>query len=98
MSGELERKLKGLLRGEFSSLSISFNEHSSNYIDAAEAASHTMFYVDDYWASDEEKRRAIEANSIWAVQWYPVTPVGFCRVLASSLDAAIKAALETKDR
>lgn len=90
--GDLEAQLRGLLRGEHSHLSVSFNGHSSNYCTVAEAIENGLYDWTD-WASDDERERAIEMNRVWTVQWYPNTPVGFCAVAASSLGAALEAAL-----
>lgn len=46
------------------------------------------------WASEEEKAKAIAENSVWTLQWYPMTPVGFCQVGASTLKECINAALK----
>lgn len=39
------------------------------------------------WVSDEERERAIAADEVWCLQWYPETPVGFNAIAASSLEA-----------
>jgi hypothetical protein len=46
------------------------------------------------WASEDERLKAIAENSVWTIQWYPTTPVGFCCVGASTFEAAARAALE----
>ena len=92
-AADVERKLRGLLRGQFSSLSIGFNDdHACNYVTAGEWPE----YRDNEecrieWASDEERERAISQNSVWTLQWYPNTPVGFNCIGASSLGAIIAA-------
>jgi hypothetical protein len=68
-------------------LSITHNEHKS-YYDSIED------YVDEerlQWVSEEEKQKAIAANEIWEIQWYPDTPIGFICVAASSLDVLLEA-------
>ena len=78
---ELEMELRALMTGEFSSLTLSFNDlHAPSYMSLADAA-------DDYsdWVSDEERTLAINRNSAWMLQWYPESPVGFNRLCASSL-------------
>lgn len=81
-----------LLRGEFSSLTISFNDFACNYVDARTAVEEGIV-PDDGWVSDAERERALERNSIWEVQWYPDTPVGFNVVRASSIEAAVAGAM-----
>ena len=92
----LEADLRGLLKGEYSSLTISFNEdHACNY----ETANQWRDYSDPEsridWVSEEEREKALAENSVWTCQWYPNTPVGFNCIGASSLTALI-AALTTK--
>ncbi|MBP2494684.1 hypothetical protein ABID82_007195 [Methylobacterium sp. PvP062] len=88
---ELETLLKSLLKGEFSSLTISFND--SNAPNYSTVQKHAEGWPDwdnhTDWVSDEERARAIETNSWWNVHWYPDTPVGFCSISASTLPALI---------
>ena len=93
---ELEQKLRSLLKGEFSSLSIEFNRHKANYETAA-LAILTGTYQPADWVSEAEKQKAIDTDSVWTLQWYPDTPVGFYAVAASSLKAIVCAALEGKE-
>lgn len=46
------------------------------------------------WVSEAERLKAIETDSIWTIQWYPETPVGFCSLAASSLEAVLEGAKE----
>lgn len=92
-------KLLTLLSGPHSSLHIGFNDdHACNYATAQEWHDEWGFYRGDEndridWASEGERLRAIQTNSVWTIQWYPNTPVGFNCVGASTLDAAVKYAL-----
>ncbi len=93
--------LLALLHGEFSSLTIGFNEaHAINYVTAQAGHDDLGFYsgnIDDdhiSWPSDEERLKAIRENSVWTIQWYPQTPVGFCCVGASTFEAAARYAIE----
>jgi hypothetical protein len=72
------------------SLSIQHNPHNAMYASIAEYADQCDY--DDSWASPESKELAIRAGELWVIQWYPDTPVGFCVVLAHSLEAALEAA------
>lgn len=84
---QLENRLRALLKGKYSSLSISFNESNGpNYWTVAEDDDgDPMPHAD--WISEEERLKARAENSCWTLQWYPNTPVGFCAVKASSLTA-----------
>lgn len=91
----LEELKAKLCKGEFSSFHLSFNDITApNYCTVAK-------YLDDYgpedfdrygWVSPEERQKAIDTNSWWLLQWYPETPVGFCWLSASSLEALLAAA------
>lgn len=41
------------------------------------------------FADDAARQRAIETDECWVLQWYPDTPVGFCRVAAPTLEEAL---------
>jgi hypothetical protein len=90
---ELEQEMLGLLHGKFSSINITYNDHSVNYMDAATAISDGSYgYVE--WVSEDEKVLASEKNSVWVLQWYPNTPIGFCAVAASSFAVCLAHALK----
>jgi hypothetical protein len=46
------------------------------------------------WVSKAEMENAIETDDMWAVQWYPDTPIGFYWVAACSLEALLLWCLE----
>ena len=46
----------------------------------------------DAWISAAERKNALLTESIWTLQWYPRTPVGFHMVAASTLEAVLEAA------
>ena len=56
------------------------NEHRDVYQSVEE------FYGKDWFVSEEEWQKAIKEDSVWALQWYPHTPVGFQRFCASTLE------------
>lgn len=92
LATDIERILKSLLKGEHSSLSIEFNPHACNYIDAVGANKHHAF---DHvvWASDEDRVLALNGNSVWILQWYQDSPVAFMAIAASSLEKLLAATL-----
>ena len=84
--------LTKLLDGPYAGLTISFNdEHACNYNVAADWDDYRADNEDSRidWVSEEERRKAVATNSVWIIQWYPSTPVGFYAVGASTLEAAI---------
>ena len=52
-------------------------------------------HMENYeWESDETRQRAIDTDSIWTLQWYPDTPIGFCAVAAPTLEELLTFALK----
>ena len=49
------------------------------------------YYDPEDFVSKEEWRNAGESDSVWHVQWYPDTPIGFYTVCASTLGAVEEA-------
>lgn len=93
----LEKSLRSLLRGEHSSLTLSFNDHACNYVTVKEAVESNCMLEHGTWVSDEEKRRAIESNSLWSLHWYPDTPIGCYDLMGSSLESVVMAAMEVDE-
>ena len=93
---ETETMLRGMLFGQHSSLTIGFNDdHACNYVKAKDwdqyDAGNDDCRID--WVSEDERAMAVENNTVWTLQWYPNTPVGFCCIGASSLSTLIAAAI-----
>lgn len=88
---DLEARLRALLNGEFSSLSLSFNDgNGPNYVSVREEV-ETFPCDSDDWVSDEERERGMALNRKWKLHWYPDTPVGSYSMSASSLEALFAA-------
>jgi hypothetical protein len=62
-------------------LHLSHNEHRDVYETIEE------FYDADDFISPEEWNKAVAADNVWVLHWYPNTPIGFIRIAASTLDA-----------
>lgn len=73
------------------SLHLTHNEHKANY-ETVEAAIQSGTYPDDEWVSPEQRAKAVDTGDVWMLQWYPHTPVGFCRLIACDLQALLEAA------
>ena len=69
-------------------LSVQFNQHAVYYETARKWADDQEWLK---WVSEEEKALAIERDSIWTCQWYPITPVGFYALGASSFEVLMDA-------
>lgn len=72
---------------------VSHNEHKSNYETIEEWELSRNLRPDD-WASPQQRLQAIQSNSLWTIQWYPNTPIGFNIMCGADLQAVINAALE----
>lgn len=70
-------------------LSINFNEHAGVY----ESAEDWLKDNEVDWVSPEERQKAIDTDSIWSCQWYPITPIGFCKLAASDFNTLMNAVL-----
>ena len=70
-------------------LYLTHNEHKDVYQNVED------FYDEEDFTSEEEWQKAIKENSVWSLQWYPHTPVGFGRICASSLEGL--GVVETED-
>ena len=53
-------------------------------------------YNPDDFVSPQEWDKAVREDSVWTLQWYPATPVGFHLIAASSLEAIQQALKENK--
>lgn len=73
-----------------SSLSLSFNEHENYYLTIEDHFEERPSGRND-WISEEERAKAIAANTVWSAHLYPDTPIGFYRILGASLEAVIRA-------
>jgi hypothetical protein len=92
-------RAEGLEAG-IAGLTLSFNDHATSYETAEQwwaGLASSDLANDDEWASPEEKALALAGNSVWELQWYPHTPVGFCRIYASSLPALLAAVQRIRD-
>lgn len=69
-------------------LSLTHNEHKSYY----ESAEKFVTEREAMWKDDESKKRAVETDEIWQLQWYPRTPVTFNRVMAPTLQELLELA------
>lgn len=75
------------------SLHLEHNMHKA-YYETVEEGIENGTYHDTDWISPEQKVKAIATDSVWTLQWYPNSPVGFCKLMACDLDVLLEAALE----
>ncbi len=75
------------------SLHLTHNQHKAYYETVEQWEAHHEDRCQD-WVSDEQRAKAIAANDVWELQWYPITPIGSYCLLACDLGALLEAAGE----
>jgi len=93
----VEKLLRSLLHGEFSSLSLTFNDAQACNYETAQQWFEQGLFDDDEFVSDAEREKALRENSVWTLQWYPDTPAGFHKASASTLGALLVWVVENVD-
>ena len=78
-------------------LYLTHNRHKDYYETVQEHLSHPSLEDDDYFISPEDKQKCIDTNEIWELQWYPDTPVGFYKVVGSTLDIVLEQANQIQE-
>jgi len=80
-----ERMLRSLInKPNFTQIALTWNEdHSPMY----EVADGYYEFDSSVWVSQDEYLKAMLENSVWTLHWYPDTPIGSCKIMASSLEA-----------
>lgn len=71
-------------------LYLTHNEHKDMYRTIAQEFEYHPEDYDDM--SEEDKAECLATDSLWTLQWYPKTPVGFCVVHAATLEKVINLA------
>lgn len=75
-------------------LSLTHNQHKDYYQTLIEYLSDEN--VQSNFKDATAKQRAIDADEIWELQWYPNTPIGFYCVSAPTLEEVLAYALEVE--
>ena len=94
--------LEDILPKHKASLSLVHNDHKDCYetVEQWETKLRAACNEDDSdpvefgWVSAEQRQKAIETDSVWRLQWYPLTPIGSISLFACDLDALLMAAQE----
>ncbi|PWJ88452.1 hypothetical protein C8D77_111175 [Mesorhizobium loti] len=76
------------------SLTLHHDDHKSVYQPVAEWIAEQEEGGNCWfeWVSSEQRQKAIDTDSVWTLQWYPNTPVGFNALAAADLDVLLEAA------
>lgn len=75
------------------SMHITHNQHKAYYqsIESYIAEEHLQIESDD-WATPTSRERCIANDDIWELQWYPNTPIGFCKIYGATFEEVLTAA------
>ena len=73
------------------SLFITHNNHKL-YYETVERALESGTYDRDDFPDEAEIQAAIKTDSVWTIQWYPLTPLGFCMRCAATFERAVEIA------
>jgi hypothetical protein len=76
------------------SLHIEHNPHKAYYSKIEDEEDPNGGCFANAWVSPEQRAKAIAADSVWVVQWYPNTPVGSYKLCGADLDVVLAAARE----
>lgn len=73
---------------KYMSLHITHNQHKDYYEKIEDYLNDGHIQPDDILPEDREE--VIKQNSLWEVQWYPVTPISFYYVAAATLERCME--------
>jgi len=77
-------------------LIIQHNEHKIIYCSIKEYF-NTYAYFSESDISPDEYEKCQELDELWSIRWYPITPISFYIVFASTLEKCLELANEEKD-
>ena len=78
------------------SMHITHNQHLDYYETVQQALERGTYDRDDF-LDDAEVKMAIATGDVWAVHWYPDTPIGSYIVFASTFDRAVEGARKLQE-
>lgn len=64
------------------SATIHHNGHLVNYQSVAQEELNNPEWFVDAWVNEVSRQHALDMDTLWSVQWYPETPVGFQNLCA----------------
>jgi hypothetical protein len=73
-------------------LYLTHNDHKAAYETVESRLS--CFDSGDDWVNEEQKKKALEKQEYWQLQWYPDTPISSYSLLAYDLDVLLEEALK----
>ena len=81
-----EADIESRLPKHEASLHITHNENTTNYETVEDYIKREEENLGIDWATPTSRERAIATNSIWELQWYPNTPIGFNVTMGATLE------------
>jgi hypothetical protein len=75
-------------------LYLTHNQHKDYYETVEEHINEYANMSKNDFVSPEDYQRCVDTNELWELQWYPDTPIGFHKVLGSSLEVVMVRAME----
>jgi hypothetical protein len=71
--------------------SIEWNPHRTSYATVKDeierlTSEGETFFDDEDFINEDDKQRCIDTDTLYVLQWYPETPIGFTTYAASSLE------------
>lgn len=83
---DIDKLKEKLCIGEFSHLIIQSNPHHANY-ESVESFIEWRKIDDEDFISLDEKKKCLDENKLWLIQWYPNSPIGFEILCASTFES-----------
>jgi len=77
------------------SLHLTHNQHKAYYETVEQYLSN--YDLEDCWVSEEQKKKSLETQELWELQWYPDTPVGSYTLMGADLEEVLKEALTNEN-
>lgn len=91
-AARLRKSFEERLPAHKCSLSIVHNDHLDSYGTIEDELEFVESNGPIEWATPTSRERAIATNSLWRLQWYPETPIGFCAIYGATLEEVVQAA------
>lgn len=76
-------------------LHLTHNQHK-DYYETVEKYFENP-WMENWNIPEDEKKKMIETDEIWELQWYPDTPVGFYKVMGSTLESVLQQAKKVEN-
>lgn len=79
------------------SLQITHNQHK-DYYESVESYTSDFGPDRESWVSEDQKKKSLETQELWELQWYPLTPIGSYCLWGADLEVLMEEALKIEER